>query len=299
MKILISGSSGLVGSELVPTLERAGHEVVRLVRGPPKRAGDIAWDPAAGRLDQQALEAGAVEGVVHLAGENIAGGRWTPEQKRRIRDSRVVGTRLLSEALAALPTRPRVLVSASAVGYYGDRGDEVLTEESASGTDFLAGVCRDWEAATGPASAAGIRVVHTRFGIILSSEGGSLAKMLPPFRMGAGGPFGGGRQWMSWVTLDDVVGALIRALSMEALSGPVNVVAPHPVRNAEFARALGHVLGRPAVVKAPAFALKLLLGEMAGALLSGQRVEPRRLQEAGFAFRHPELEGALRHLLGK
>lgn len=297
MKVLVSGSTGFIGSELVPTLERAGHEVVRLVRG--KGQPGIAWDPTAGTLDRQALEAAGIEGVVHLAGENVAAARWTPEQKRKIRDSRVLGTRLLSEALAGLANPPRVMLSASAVGYYGDRGDEVLTEDSAPGSDFLAEVCVAWEAAAEPARAAGIRVVHPRIGFVLSGAGGPLAKMLTPFRMGAGGPFGSGRQWMPWISIEDVIGAMARALSSEALFGPVNLVSPQPVRNADFARTLGHVLGRPALVPAPAFALKLLLGELSEAVLAGQRVEPARLKAAGFGFRHPELEGALRQLLGK
>ncbi len=300
MKVLVSGAGGLVGSELVPTLERAGHTVVRLVRTPPRDGSEIQWDPMGGRLDAAALEAAGIEGVIHLAGENIAEGRWSAEQKQRIRDSRVKGTQLLASTLARMAQPPAVLVSASATGFYGDRGDEILTEDSPSGSDFLSAVCREWEAATQPAEQAGIRVVHARFGIILSPEGGALAKMLPPFRLGAGGPFGSGRQWMSWIALEDAVGAVLRSLMNDHLRGPVNVVAPNAVRNAEFARVLGHVLGRPAAVPAPAFALRLMLGEMADALLlSGQHVQPARLTAAGFAFRYPELEGALRHLLGK
>lgn len=300
MRVLVSGAGGLVGSELTPALERAGHSVVRLVRTPPKGENEIQWDPMGSRLDAAALEAAGIDGVVHLAGENIADGRWSEERKQRIRDSRVKGTRLLASTLARLARPPGVLVSASATGFYGSRGDEVLTEDSPSGSDFLSAICRDWEAATAPAEEARVRVVHARFGIILSPRGGALAKMLPPFQMGAGGPFGSGRQWMSWIALEDAVGAVLRSLMTEELRGPVNVVAPNAVRNAEFAQVLGKVLGRPAIIPTPAFALRLLLGEMADALLlSGQHVRPERLIAAGFAFRYPELEGALRHLLGK
>ncbi len=297
MKVLVSGSSGLVGSALVPFLTTGGHEVVRLVRSDPGEA-EVRWDPEAGSVDTAGLE--GLDAVVHLAGENIAAGRWTEEKKQRIRDSRVEGTRLLCETLAGLEQPPRALVCASAMGYYGDRGDEVLTEESDPGSGFLPEVCREWEAAAGPAAEAGIRVVNLRFGIILSPEGGALAKMLFPFRMGAGGRLGSGDQYMSWISLDDAVGAIHHALATETLEGPVNGVGPQPVTNAEYTKTLGRVLVRPTIFPMPAFAARLAFGEMADALLlSSARLEPARLQATGYAFQHPELEGALKHLLGK
>ena len=298
MKILVSGSAGLVGSALVPSLAGDGFEVVRLVRARTAAApGTIAWDPEGGWIDPGALE--GFDGVVHLAGDNIASGRWSRAKKERIRRSRVEGTRLLSEALSRLSRPPRVLVCASAIGYYGSRGDEVLREESPPGNDFLAGVCREWEGAAEPAARRGIRAVHLRFGVILSATGGALARMLPPFRLGAGGIAGSGRQVLSWITLDDAVGAIRHALSTEALRGAVNAVAPGPVTNREFTRILGSVLRRPTLLPVPAFALRLAFGEMADALLlSSARVEPARLLAAGYRFRHPDLETALRHLLG-
>jgi hypothetical protein len=299
MRILLSGSTGLVGSALVPFLTTGGHEVVRLVRAQSKSGETgITWDPASGQLDAAALE--GFDAVVHLAGEGIAAARWTAQQKARIRDSRVQGTRLLAERLAGLKSPPRVFVSASAVGYYGDRGDEVLTEESPRGTGFLADVCRDWEAAADPARRAGMRVVNTRFGVILSPRGGALKQMLTPFQLGAGGVVGSGRQYMSWIALDDVIGALHHVLTRAELSGPVNVTAPRPATNREFTKTLGRVLARPTLVPVPAFAARLAFGEMADELLlSSARVEPRKLLETGYAFRFPELEGALRHVLGK
>lgn len=299
MRILVSGSTGLVGSALVPLLTSGGHEVVRLVRGAPQPgARDIHWDPDAGKLDEAALE--GIDAVVHLAGESIASGRWTAAKKTRIRDSRVRGTRLLSEALARRQQPPRVLVSASAIGYYGDRGEELLTEDSPVGTGFLAEVCRDWEQATEPAAAKGIRVVNLRFGVILTPAGGALAKMLFPFRMGVGGKIGSGRQYTSWIALDDAIGAVQHALVNEAVRGPVNGVAPRPVTNLEFTKTLGRVLGRPTIFPMPAFAARLAFGEMAQELLlAGARVEPARLGQTGYRFRYPDLEGALRHLLGK
>ena len=302
MKIVVSGASGLVGSALVPSLVAAGHQVTALVRResqqtPPAGVSEVQWNPAAGELDAARLV--GHDAAVHLSGESIAGGRWTNEKKRRIRDSRVQSTRLLAETLARLETRPHTLVCASAVGYYGDRGAEVLTEESTAGGNFLAEVCREWEAAAEPARAAGIRVVHLRFGVVLSAEGGALAQMLTPFKLGIGGPLGSGEQYMSWLTRDDAVGMIEHALTDETLSGPVNAVAPQPVTNSEFARTMGRVLSRPAILPMPAFALRLTLGrEMADALLlSSARVEPARLKAAGYQFKHPQLEGALRHVL--
>jgi uncharacterized protein len=302
MKIIVTGSTGLVGKALVRSLLAEGHEVTRMVRGGSQTfrapgTSAVSWDPEKGTVNVSELE--GHDAAVHLAGEPVAGGRWTEERKLRILHSRVKSTRLLAETLAAMRDKPKVLVSASAVGFYGDRGDEVLTEESASGEDFLSAVCREWEKAALPASQAGIRVVHLRIGIVLSAEGGALAKMLTPFKLGLGGPVGGGRQYMSWVALDDVVGIVKHALTREEVRGPVNTVAPQPVTNAEFARALGRALNRPAVLPTPAFALRLALGrEMADSLLlGGARVEPARLKATGYQFAYPELEGALRHVL--
>jgi uncharacterized protein (TIGR01777 family) len=296
MNILISGASGLVGSALIPALESAGHTVRRLVRLRPETGSpDVYWDPM-GSFDP----VGGIEGfdaVVHLAGESVAA-RWSRNKKARILNSRKQGTMTLASAAARSKQPPKVMVSASAVGYYGNRGDEVLTEESAAGSDFLADVARQWETATAPAAKAGIRTVMLRIGFILSPRGGGLARMLPPFRMGLGGKLGSGRQWMSWISIHDVVGAIEHALATEALQGPVNAVAPHPVTNAEFTRTLGRVLSRPTIFPMPGFAARLAFGEMGDALLlASQRVQPVKLQSSGFQFRHPELEGALRELL--
>jgi hypothetical protein len=298
MNILVTGAGGLVGRALVPFLTAGEHRVIRLVRSKAgSGAGDVAWDPTAGTLDRAALEGS--DAVVHLAGENIFG-RWTARKKARIRDSRAKPTRLLCESLAQLSLPPRVLVCASAVGYYGDRGAEVLREESAPGDSFLAEVCREWEAATQAATDVGIRVVNLRFGMVLTPAGGALATMLLPFRLGLGGRFGSGRQFMSWIALDDLLEVVRHALTTEGLRGPVNAVAPTPVTNLDFTRTLGWVLRRPTVFSVPAFAARLVFGEMADALLlASARVEPARLQATGFRFRFPELEGALRHLLGK
>jgi uncharacterized protein (TIGR01777 family) len=298
MKIVVSGSTGLVGSALQPVLVRAGHDVVPLVRRPPapgERA--IQWNPARGTIDRAGLE--GADAVIHLAGENVFG-RWTPAKKNRIRDSRVLGTQLVSDALAGLNRRPRTLLAASAVGYYGDRGDEMLTEQSAPGEDFLAHVSREWEAATGAATRAGIRVVNLRFGIVLTATGGALAKMLPPFRLGLGGHIGSGNQYVSWIAMDDVLAAIVFALSTETLVGPVNMTSPNPVTNRELAKALGKVLGRPAIVAVPSFALRMAFGpEGAGMLQSGQRVLPERLRAAGFRYRHETIEATLRDELVK
>jgi uncharacterized protein (TIGR01777 family) len=298
MKVLVSGASGLIGSALIPLLTTGGHDVVRLIRSAGTRRGDtVQWDPATRTVDAAGLE--GADAVVHLAGENIAG-RWTAQKKARIRASRVEGTQLLVQALTGLVRPPKVLVAASAIGYYGDRAAAVVDEDSTPGAGFLAEVVREWEAATQPAAARGIRVVNLRFGVVLSPAGGALATMLPLFRLGAGGPVGSGEQYMSWVAIDDAIGAILHALTTPELSGPVNVAAPNPATNREFTRTLGRVLSRPTVIPMPAFAVKLAFGEMGEALLlSSTRVEPRRLKETGYPFRFPELEGALRHLLGK
>ena len=297
MKILISGASGLVGAAVAQSLTNDHHEIIRLVRRAPRSREEIEWNPDANKLDASGLN--HIEAVVHLAGESIASGRWNREKKARIRDSRVKGTRLLSETLANLSQPPRVLVSASAIGYYGDRGDEVLTEESAEGRGFLAEVCREWEAATGAAQERGVRVTMMRFGMILSERGGALTKMMPPFKMGVGGRIGSGQQFISSVALDDVVGAIIHAIGTESLTGAINMVAPNPVTNEEFTRVLGRVLSRPTIFPLPAFAARLAFGEMADELLlSSARVEPRRLLESGYRFRYADLESALRSMLG-
>ncbi|MEX0701694.1 MAG: TIGR01777 family oxidoreductase [Planctomycetales bacterium] len=298
MKVAVTGSSGLVGSALAPYLTAGGHEVVRIVRRPARGADEMSWDPSEKSLDSTALR--GIDAVVHLAGESIAGGRWNAEKKRRIRDSRVDGTRLLAEALAAAEEGPRVFVCASAIGYYGSRGAEILTEASAAGRDFLADVCREWEAAADPARAAGVRVVHLRFGMILDPAGGALAKMLTPFKLGAGGRIGDGRQYWSWIARDDVLDVVLRALTEDDLAGPVNTVSPNPATCGEFTKTLGRVLSRPTIFPMPAFAARLAFGEMADALLlASQRVVPQRLQRSGHRFRHPELEAALRHMLGR
>lgn len=300
MNVLVSGATGLIGSTLVSELEGGGHRVTGLTRS-PKSADDARWDPEAGEIEASRLE--GVEAVVHLAGESIFGGptdRWTPEKKRRILESRRQGTRLLAETIASLPSPPRVMVSASAVGYYGDRGNELLREESGPGTDFLSEVCREWEAAAEPAREAGIRVVHPRIGIVLSPRGGALGTTLPIFKLGGGGKIGSGRQWWSWVALDDVVGSIVHALNNEAVSGPVNVGSPNPTTNAEYTKVLGRVLNRPAMFPLPAPAARIMLGEVADALLlASQRMEPAKLKATGYEFRYPQLDGALRHLLGR
>ena len=296
MKILIAGASGLVGSALTPALTAEAAEVTRLVRSSPG-AGEIEWHPNHDQIDSAQLE--GFDAVINLAGENIAGGRWTDEQKHKIRDSRVNGTHLLSEAMAKLAHRPRVFLCASATGIYGDRGEEILDEQSEPGSGFLAGVCREWEKATEPAVKAGVRVVNLRFGPILAREGGMMAKMLTPFKMGVGGKVGSGKQYISWVAIDDVVAAMKLALKDESIRGPLNVVSPNPVTNEEFTKTLGDVLSRPTVFAMPAFAARLAFGEMADEmLLVSQRVMPKKLSDAGYEFKYPELETALRHYLG-
>jgi len=297
MHILVTGSSGLIGSALIPSLLEKGHRVTRLVRHALKTgAEEIQWDPDAGTIDLPKLE--GMEGVVHLAGDPIAAGRWTPQKKARIRDSRVKGTKFLAESLARLQQPPKVIVCASAIGYYGNRGNEILREESAPGTGFLAEVGQQWEKAAEPAAQRGIRVVNLRFGIVLSPRGGALSMMLVPFKMGMGGNLGSGKQVMSWVAIDDVIGAIHHVLATQGIRGPVNVVAPHPVTNGEFTKTLGSVLRRPTFFQVPALAARLLFGELADeALLASARVEPTRLLGSGYSFQYPDLEGALRHLL--
>lgn len=297
MKILISGSHGLIGSALIQLLTAEGHEVIRLVRHQPTSgASEIEWHPNKGVIDSEQLE--GLDAVVHLAGEGIASGRWTGEKKRAILESRVKGTGLLARSLAKLARAPSVFVSASGIGYYGNRGDELLNEKSTQGDDFLAHVCQEWEKAATPATEQGIRTVFARFGIILDAKGGALARMLTPFRMGIGGRIGNGKQWMSWMALDDAVGAIRFLLHDTLVSGPVNFVTPFPVTNAEFTKTLGHVLSRPTLFPIPAFAVRLAFGELAdAALLSGQRVEPAVLQARGFGFSLPRLEMALRKIL--
>ncbi|HPF62693.1 MAG: TIGR01777 family oxidoreductase [Gemmatimonadetes bacterium] len=296
MRIAITGATGLVGRALAPFLTTQGHTVVPVSR----RAlpGGIRWDPSSGDLDAAAWE--GLDAVIHLAGENIAGERWSAERKRALRDSRTGPTALLARTLATLERPPRVLLSASAVGIYGDRGDALLDEDASPAGDFLGELARDWEAAAEPARAAGIRVVHPRFGLILTPAGGVLDRMLTPFRLGVGGRLGSGTQWMSWVAIDDVLGALHHALVTDGITGPMNVVAPDAVRNTEFTATLGAVLSRPTILPVPAIALRAVFGEMADALLlASQRAEPSVLTATGYSFRYPELDVALRHLLGR
>lgn len=289
MKIAVTGSTGLVGSALLPFLKDAGHEVFPLRR-------PTHWDPEKGTIDPVAFN--GVEAVVHLAGENIATGRWTASKKARIRDSRVRGTKLISDSLAKLDNPPNVLLSMSAVGYYGNRGDEVLREESGPGQGFLADVCRQWEAATDSATRKGIRVVHPRTGLVLSRKGGALEKIILPFKFGVGGKIGSGKQYWSWITLDDLCAAILHCIQAGGLHGPVNTVSPTPVTNLEFTRILGRVLSRPTIFPLPAFAARIALGEMADELLlASTRVEPAKLHASRFGFRHRELETALRYLI--
>jgi uncharacterized protein (TIGR01777 family) len=298
MRAAITGASGLVGSALVPFLRTDGHDVLRLVRRPPRGGDEARWDPEAGEVDRAALE--GVDAVVHLSGENLAGGRWTEARKVRLRSSRVGSTRLLAETLAGLNRRPSVLVSFSAVGYYGSRGDAWLTEKDPPADGFLAALTADWEKAAEPATKAGIRVVHPRAGVVLSPAGGALGKMLLPFRAGLGGVVGPGTQYMSWIALDDLLGAIRHVIDRADVAGPVNAVTPSPVTNAEFTKTLGRVLGRPTLARVSSFALRLALGEMADAtLLASTRVRPDRLLATGYRFRFPELERALRHVLGR
>jgi uncharacterized protein len=298
MKFLIAGASGLVGNALIPFLQSQGHEIVRLVRGKPASEDELFWNPEKGELDATKLR--GVDVIINLSGENVAGGRWTTARREAILSSRVNCTRTLVRAVETTRHRPFTFIGASAVGIYGNRGDERVNEESAHGSGFLADVCTAWENETAEAETLGLRAVALRAGVVLTPGGGALAKMLPAFRLGLGGPMGSGRQWMSWIAMDDLVGAIYHAVLDQRCAGPVNAVAPEAVRNVDFAKTLGHVLGRPASLPAPAPLLKLALGQMAEeALLSGARAEPTRLEESGYRFRHPKLEGALRHVLGR
>ncbi len=297
MRIAITGASGFVGGALAASLHTQGHTPVPLLRATHAPPGSSTWDPRTGALDERSL--GTVDAVVHLAGENVAGGRWSNARKQRIRDSRGPATTALCQGLLRLTSPPKVLVCASATGIYGDRGDELLDESSAPGTGFLADVAKDWEAATAPAQRAGIRVVNLRIGMVLDPSGGALGKMLLPFRLGLGGRLGSGRQWVSWITRDDLVRAISFALETPSLQGPALAVSPNPVTNREFTTALGAALHRPTWFPAPAAALRLLLGEMADALLlSSQRCQGKALAAAGFSFAQPEVGKALAQLLG-
>jgi len=296
MRIVVTGASGLIGRDLRTLLAAEGHETFTMVRRRTSRADEIQWDPATSSIDAKQLV--GVDAVVHLAGASVAGGRWTQARKKEIIDSRVSGTRLLCETIAGMTRRPRVLVAASAIGFYGNRGQETLTEDSPSGAGFLANVTRAWEAATLPARDAGIRVVNLRIGIVLSSKGGALARMVLPFRLGLGGVLGNGRQMMSWISLEDVVRAIDHAIATDTLAGPVNAVAPNAVDNHTFTKTLGRVLGRPTMLPVPATLIKLVFGEMGEELLlSSASVRPTRLQTSSFSFIHPDLESALRAAL--
>lgn len=296
MKVAVSGSTGLIGSALVRVLRADGHEVVRLVRRKAREADEVAWDPAAGEIDRAGLR--GLGAAVHLAGAGIGDRRWTSAYKRTVLASRIETTTTLASAMATLEPRPAVLLSASAVGWYGDTGDQEVDETAPVGAGFLADLVRRWEAAAAPAANAGIRVAHLRSGIVLSAAGGALAKVLPLFRLGVGGRLGSGRQYVSWISLPDEVGAVRFLLAADDVSGPVNLTTPHPVTNADYTRAIARAVGRPAVLPVPGFALRLVLGGFADeALVAGQRVLPRRLQEAGYEFRHPDIDTALRAVL--
>jgi hypothetical protein len=297
MRIVIGGASGLIGSALVRHLRAGGHEVRRLVRGSGGDR-DIAWDPLAGTFD--AAELSGTDALIHLSGESVASGRWTPAKKQAIRDSRVKSTRLLASALSSILDPPKTWLCASAIGWYGDRRDEWLDEDAAPGEGFLAGVCAEWEAATKPAVDAGIRVVNLRFGVVLSPDGGAFKQMMLAFKMGVGGVIGGGDQYVSWITLNDAIRAILHALDNPFVNGPLNVASPNPVTNRELTKTLGHVLHRPTVFPMPAFLARIAFGEMAGEMfLASARVRPKRLVDSGFVFETPQFEAAVRGMLGR
>jgi uncharacterized protein len=295
MKILISGASGLIGTHLIPTLRAKGHEIYRLVRKTPRGADEIQWDSKTGFSEAEAAKLANFDAVVHLAGDNIASENWSPEKKRVIRESRVTGTRVLIDALRKTQNPPKIFVSASATGFYGNRGDEDLTEESPKGEGFLPDVCDEWEQEARKAENFGARVALLRTGVVLTKEGGALEKMLTPFKFGVGGTVGSGKQFMSWIALDDVLDIYHLVLETDTLRGAINTTAPNPVTNEEFTETLGKILHRPTILPVPEFAIKLLFGEMGERLLlEGNKVLPKKLQDAGFAFKYPNLEDALK-----
>lgn len=299
MKILVTGASGLIGAKLMPALVAVGHEIFKLSRSAARSISEIQWDPNVGFSDDELAKLEGLDAVVHLAGDNVAGGSWTEEKKRSIRDSRVLGTRTLVDAFRQTKTPPKILVSASAIGFYGNRGEEILTEQSAKGEGFFPEVCLEWEAEAEKAREFGARVVCPRIGIVLSKEGGALGKMLTPFKFGVGGTIGSGVQYMSWIAIDDLVGIIVFALGNKEISGAINATAPNPVTNAQFTKTFGNVLHRPTIIPVPGFGIRLLFGEMGETLLlEGCRVLPEKLLGAGFEFEYPELKHALIHLLG-
>ena len=298
MKILITGASGLVATHLIPTLKAKGHEIFEVSRKQAKNPNEIQWDAEKGFAESEQAKLENLDAVVHLAGENVGEGNWTDEKKRRIRESRIVGTRTLVDALGRTKNPPKIFVSASATGFYGNRGDEILTEESTAGEGFLADLCREWEAKSEKARDFGARVAMPRIGIVLAKDGGALEKMLTPFKFGVGGTVGSGNQWMSWVALDDLIRIIHFALENENLSGAFNAVAPNPVTNEEFTDTLGKALHRPTILPIPAFGIKLLFGEMGETLLlEGARVLPRKLENLGFKFEYADLFAAIKNAL--